>query len=117
MSRDKSPKHLDYIRSLRCCVCHDNTATEAAHVRFNDRRAAKPLTGMGIKPDDCWTVPLCGKHHGAQHCQGERQWWDKMGIDPIFLAMALHRVSGDHEAGETIIAAVVRESRETIEFA
>ena len=103
--RAKFPKHLDFIRQLPCVVCHDNTATEAAHLRYGDRRAAKPQTGMGIKPDDCWTLPLCSKHHAEQHTMGERIFWSRGAVDPVFLALALYRVSGDHELGEQIIGA------------
>lgn len=103
VTRDKSAKHLDFIRSLPCAVCGDNVSTEAAHVRFSDPRAAKPITGMGTKPDDCWTVPLCNKHHSEQHSFGEAKWWRAIERDPVFLAMALHRVSGNHNAGEHII--------------
>lgn len=96
--REKSEKHLDFIRSLPCCVCADNTSTEAAHVRFSDPRAAKVNPGHSAKPSDKWTVPLCGRDHRDQTVAGdERSWWASKGIDPIFLAMALHDHSGDHE--------------------
>lgn len=101
--RDKSANHLDYIRQLPCVICGDNTCTEAAHVRYGDARVAKPLTGIGIKPDDCWTVPLCSEHHRDQHKRGEYRWWKGLRIDPVFLALALWRASGDIEDGEAII--------------
>lgn len=97
--------HLTWIRSLPCVICGDSATTEAAHIRFADPRAAKPITGMGIKPDDRWTVPLCGRHHRNQHSKGERRFWQDMGIDPIFVALALDAVSGDHEAGCQIVTA------------
>ena len=36
--------------------------------------------GMGIKPDDKWSMPLCFKHHTEQHNyqKGERAWWIEM---------------------------------------
>ena len=34
----------------------------------------------------------------------EQEFYMRHGIDPIFLAMALHDNSGDHEAGEQIVA-------------
>ncbi len=96
-------KHLDFIRSLSCLICRDNTATEAAHIRFSDARVGKTESGMGRKPDDCWTVPLCGDCHQLQHSGSERAFWQELKLDPIFVAMALHRVSGDHELGERIM--------------
>lgn len=101
--RKKSDKHLDFIRSLPCTICPNGIETQAAHVRFADPRAAKPITGMGIKPDDAFTVPLCGRHHNEQHGGNEKHFWQRYGIDPIFVALALWRVSGDYEAGIKIV--------------
>ena len=105
MKRQKSDKHLDFIRSLPCVVCGNNISTEAAHVRFGDRRAAKRPTGMGERPDDTWTVPLCGEHHREQHAMGEQRFWRLHGIDPIFVSLALARAAGDYEAGAQIVSA------------
>ena len=102
--RKHDDRHLDFIRSLPCVVCLDNTTTEAAHVRKPDPRAAKYYTGKSEKPDDCWTLPLCGKHHREQHSHSEAEFWQHLGIDPTFICLALHRVSGDHQAGEQIIS-------------
>lgn len=95
--------HLDFVRQLSCVMCGDNTSTEAAHIRFADPRAAKPITGIGTKPADDWVVPLCGACHRSQHTENEREWWSCRHIDPIFVAMALSRVSGDHAAGCQIV--------------
>lgn len=108
--RQRSPrrhdeKHLAFVRQLPCLVCLDNTATEAAHVRFSDTRAAKQNPGVGQKPSDWWVVPLCGKHHREQHTMNEEAFWDQAMIDPLFVAMALYLSSGDIDAGETIIRA------------
>lgn len=107
--RQKNNGHLDFIRGLPCCVCGDNTSTEAAHVRMPDPTIAKPLTGIAIKPDDKFTVPLCGRHHRAQHQTKERMFWDWWGTDPVKLALALYAVSGDHELGERIALRMFRD--------
>lgn len=101
--RRHDEKHLAFIRQLSCATCGDNTSTEAAHVRMGDSRAAKRPTGMQEKPDDRWAVPLCGREHREQHHVGEKAFWAGREIDPIFLALALYGISGDHEAGEQII--------------
>lgn len=101
--RQHDEKHLSFIRSLPCLVCFDNTSTEAAHVRMSDLRAAKVNPGVGAKPDDCWTVPLCSQCHREQHEMGEAKYWDAQMIDPIFIAMALHLHTENHEACEVII--------------
>lgn len=103
MKRVKSAAYLDFIRALPCCICLDNTSTEAAHIRFGDRRAAKRPTGLGERPDDRWAIPLCGAHHRWQHARGEKLFWEEMDKDPIFLALALQASAGDLEAAEEII--------------
>jgi len=73
-------------------------------VRFGSQKAAKRHTGMAEKPDDAWALPLCGRHHRDQHLIGEGVFWGiHYGHRPIFLCLALWRVSGDIEAGEQII--------------
>ncbi len=34
-----------------------------------------------MKPDDCWTVPLCGWHHGELHTVGARTFERRHGLD------------------------------------
>lgn len=96
-------KHRAYIRQLPCCVCLDNISTECAHVRFADPRIGKPETGIGTKPSDRFTLPLCGRCHRSQHRVRERGFWEVHGIDAILLALMLYSISGDVEEGERII--------------
>lgn len=102
--RQHNEKHLAFIRTLPCLLCNNNIETEACHVRMADRSIAKP-NGFGAKPDDRFTVPLCGTHHREQHQHGENAWWTGKGTDPIKAALALYSVSGDFEAGCRIVAA------------
>jgi hypothetical protein len=89
--RVKDNKHLDYIRSRPCCVCGDNTTTEAAHLRTSNIELGKDDHGWG-RPSDKWVLPLCGRHHREQHDAGnELKWWASKGIDPFMLAIRLHR--------------------------
>jgi len=101
--RKKSPAHLAYIRQLPCLVCGDNTSVQAAHVRYGNRVFAKRDTGMGEKPDDRWTVPLCGEHHREQHQMNEKAFWAKYEKAPLFFSLILWGATGDVEAGEQII--------------
>ena len=105
MKRQKDNGHLDFVRSMPCIICLDDTTTEAAHVRYAEPKLGKRHTGMGEKSDDAFALPLCGRHHREQHAQNERAWWQGHEIDPVALALALYRVSGDHEAGERIVRA------------
>ena len=88
--RQKDARHLDFIRSLPCAVCKDNTGTEAAHIRIGALEYGKRTTGMGEKPSDKWSIPLCNKHHREQHDAGDEWgWWESYGIDPFMLAITL----------------------------
>lgn len=104
--RIKSPAHREFIRSLPCLICADNTTVECCHIRYPDPRIAKQSTGVGIKPNDCFSVPLCGMHHRAQHDQGEQKFWRLGGVDPVLVGLALWAVSGDYESGVRICEAV-----------
>jgi hypothetical protein len=87
--RQRDEKHLQYIRSLPCCIC-GGIDTEAAHIRVGSINHGKRSTGMGEKPSDTWCVPLCNKHHREQHDAGnELVWWEGYGIDPFMLAIKL----------------------------
>lgn len=101
--RQHDEKHLAFIRQLPCLLTKTNIGVEAAHIRYPDLRAGKRPTGIGEKPDDRWTVPLSNEMHRLQHTGSERAFWKAAGIDPIFTALALYAVSGDHEAAEQIV--------------
>lgn len=106
--RKRDEAHLRFIRGLCCCVCLNNIATEAAHVKMAEPKAGKRGIGIGEKADDRWTVPLCSNCHRWQHEHTEQWFWQQGSfrwIDPVYLALALYSVTGDHEAGESIIRA------------
>ncbi len=104
-ARKHDKTHLDYIRQLPCTVCADNTSTEAAHVRMADGRIGKPITGIGIRPDDGFVLPLCGDCHRRQHSTSERKFWEAEGIDAILTALALEHYTGDYQRGLEILRA------------
>ncbi len=86
--RQKDARHLDFIRSLPCCIC-GAINTEAAHIRMPSLLHAKRPTGMAEKPDDKWALPLCNLHHREQHSTSEVFFWSLRGIDPFLLAISL----------------------------
>ena len=88
-------KHTKFIRSLPCVICSDQIHTQLAHIRFADPRLDKH-TGLGNKPPDFLTVPLCNAHHMAQHETNEKDWWDWWRLDPHFIAMSLFCYSGNY---------------------
>lgn len=99
--------HADFIRELPCIICRDNISTECCHIRMSDGRISKPPTGIGIRPDDRFTVPMCSKHHREQHAGSERKFWDRYNIDAVLIALALYSISGDVEEAERIIEAYI----------
>lgn len=101
--RVKSERHLAFVRVLPCLVCHNPIETQAAHIRFACAEVNKRQCGKSEKPDDKWTVPLCGKHHADQHAMNEQEFWLTVGIDPIKIARQLWSVSGNFEEGERIV--------------
>jgi hypothetical protein len=85
--RERDNKHLDYIRSLPCCIC--GGPAEPAHIRTPSLEHGKEHTGMAEKPSDKWVVPLCRPHHEEQHSMNEMDFWRCHQINPFILAMTL----------------------------
>lgn len=57
--QDKAWKN--HVQSQPCLFCGRTPAGEAHHVRFGHK------AGMGTKPDDYRTIPLCHKCHDDVH--------------------------------------------------
>ena len=99
--RQTDKEHLACVRKLPCAKCGIAPAGEAAHVRKST--AGKPVTGMGTRPDDCFTVPLCRDCHAEQHRDGETHFWSNVGINPLHLAEKLYRLSPNQEAMRAVV--------------
>lgn len=111
-ARQRSPRqrartHLKWISTLPCVICHREGRTQAAHVRLSSPAHGKRSVGIAEKPDDCWVVPLCAEHHllgsEAQHAMAEAAFWAQHDVDPLLIALALWRASGDDETGSDIV--------------
>lgn len=113
--RVENGQHLKEIRGLPCCVCGTRKEIEAAHIRMANRRLGKLEAGMGAKPDDSWSVPLCSGHHrlfpASQHNAGEAIFWNSHNVDPFLLALALWRASGRTGEMEIIVAETLNAKR------
>jgi hypothetical protein len=94
--RQKNEAHLEWLRSLPCCVCGNEIQTEAAHIRAGEIFYGKRTTGKSEKPSDIWALPLCGPHHREQHKGEEMTFWASHCINPFVLALSLAGCSGDH---------------------
>jgi hypothetical protein len=102
MTQKKNEKHRNFIRQLPCVVCGKG-GVQVAHIRYSEVRAGKANSGIGAKPLDGFTVPLCPECHRDQHQHGERKWWGNKNLDPIYIAMALWVNTGNMEAGCQIV--------------
>ena len=113
--RHRSGLHLKWIRTLPCAICGKQGGIHAAHLRAASPLHGKLATGIGQKPDDSWTTPLCAEHHildeAAQHQDQELKFWKRHAIDPFVLALALWRASGDDEAAFMIISQLRNSAR------
>ena len=93
----RRPQHLAFVRQLPCVACGKAAPSEAAHVRTGTDG------GVGMKPGDRYTVPLCTVCHAKQHRIGELTFWSALHIDPVNAALRLWTVSADIRAGERTV--------------
>jgi len=78
----RSKKYLEFIRKQPCIICLKNE-TEAHHCReFN--------SGIGIKPSDTFSIPLCREHHYEIHNIGKNSFYGRHEID---IYRELHRLT------------------------
>ena len=97
--------YLSLVRDLPCLSC-GMEPSEAAHVRFASAAFGK-ASGLQKKPEDKWALPLCAQCHrlnrDAQHNGGEREFWERLGIDPLPTCVALYAQRGDLVAMRAVI--------------
>jgi hypothetical protein len=103
--------YLALVRQLPCLKC-GMEPSEAAHVRFASAAFGK-ASGLGRKPDDRHSVPLCSGCHrldrDAQHSRGEREFWDSIGINPLIVAEKLYARRGDLVAMRAVVMIAIAE--------
>jgi len=90
--RERNNAYLAWLRRQPCVARHMGGCdgpVEACHIRTPDPSRGKPLTGMGVKPDDRWSVSMCRGHHVAQHGMNERAFWSAIRRDPFTTAEGL----------------------------
>jgi len=104
--------YLALVRQLPCLKCGDDPCGEAAHVRFASAAFGK-ASGLGRKPSDVHSVPLCPGCHrldrDAQHARGEREFWDSIGINPLIVARDLYAQRGDLVAMRAVVMVAIAE--------
>ena len=81
--RKRSKAHLAFVASQPCVICKMSPC-DAHHLKIAQPRS------LGRKVSDEFTVPLCRKHHGDLHRNGnEANWWSNMQVAPISIARRL----------------------------
>ncbi len=105
------PSYLDLVRQLPCLRC-GMEPSEAAHVRMQSGAHGK-RSGMGKRPDDKYALPLCAACHrldpDSQHKIGEREFWARIGINPLLVCEKLHDKAGDPVAMRAVIFVAMAE--------
>lgn len=96
--RQRDKGYLGALHELRCLRCGAPPPIEAAHIRMTNvewgqRAGVRTGAGMGEKPSDCWTLPLCAACHRtgptAEHKIGTIRFYREWGVDPHAIAYAL----------------------------
>lgn len=81
----REPQYLKWLRNQPCAVGGTCAGSiQACHVRRGTDG------GMGLKPSDRFSLPMCAAHHGEQHMAGERTFEDRHGIDMKATAEAFY---------------------------
>ena len=92
MTKFRSNKHLQFIRTLPCCTCPATAPTEACHIR------ASLDGGIGLKPSDKYVVPMCHECHSKQHRTSEKEHFKNID-ETIKFALKLHNLTGNWSKG------------------
>lgn len=112
--RGHDASHLAAVRECPCLRCGLDGFSEPAHVRTNSGTFNKH-NGMGAKPSDKWSLPLCPSCHridgDSQHEVGEAIFWDRLGLNPLLICEALHKVSPDIPKMRAVVFSFVGERR------
>ena len=83
-----------YIASKPCLIC-GRLDVQSAHIRYTG-------AGVGMKPCDIFTTPLCLLHHREQHSKNEKMFWILYAINPVARAVGFALESPDKKVRERV---------------
>lgn len=117
--RREDPKYLRWVRLLPCVQCawkgRVTVGCEAAHVKIGLAEHGWREFGGGERSHDDHAVSLCPSCHrtgsDAQHRNGERKFWLRLGICPGCLCLSLKSAYDAGESGITVIWTAVRSAK------
>lgn len=102
---DHDAGYLALVRQCPCLKC-GMEPSEAAHVRFSSAAFGK-ASGLGKKPADRFSAPLCSDCHrlarDAQHTRNEQEFWASLGINILICCEQLYAQRGDLVAMRAVI--------------
>lgn len=78
MTVARDAAYLAHVRTHYCVFC----TLKADHAHHHGKKSGGG--GMGLKPSDYQTVPLCTEHHGEFHQRGQIGHWDAKETDRRF---------------------------------
>ena len=96
-NRLRSPQHLAFIRK-RLCIAWERKECEGK-VEACHARDVAPHGHGGGKPDDCWVVGMCRKHHRESE-KREEAWGREVGISVRSLCIEYALASPDKRIRE-----------------
>ena len=86
----RNKKYIEFIKSLRCCVCGFKSPSDPHHVSLEGHGA------KGMKCSDDRAIPLCHLHHVEYHNTGRQTFATRYDLDYEKLISYLQRYYEDH---------------------
>ena len=85
----KDKKFLMWVCELSCYPCEIEGVSNY-HMIVAHHLQGRNRIGMGLRHDPN-SIPICDFHHRQIHEKmGERNFWDKLGVEPIHYANELY---------------------------
>lgn len=122
--RERDPDYCAFIARLPCVICMTSGSyrrgVHVAHLRTSSPEHGKRAVGMAEKPHDRpWTLPLCPPHHvgdvrvtrNTQHHQNELAFYERAGLNPFELCLALDDAYEAGRPGAPVIAIFAARAR------
>lgn len=121
--REKDRNYMGAVARCPCLACMVRGVftweVQVAHLRAGSEKHGKPYTAKGMKPSDCWTLPLCQPHHTGdarkvretQHQMDEVEFWTNLGIDPFEACLQLNAAYDQGRSMPNTIARIAGEAR------
>jgi hypothetical protein len=86
---EKAPDYESWVRTLSCVVS-GRRPVETAHLSTANLAYGHTGRGKSQKASSRWVLPLSPDLHADQHRGSETAFWDKHGVNPYLIALALY---------------------------